>query len=368
MLGFDWSGIWGVTRRDLIKYFRNKNQIISSLLMPLIFMLFMRQGFSSMATNPFMNISNYMGAGILCMVLVMGGLMMAGMPILMDKMMGFLDVITVAPVEHRNIVLGFVLAGTLKSCFQSTLVLCIAFATGLFPVDLNLGVFGMILSIFPIYLIVFIGAMAYSSIGLCIAARTDMQNTFLWNTLIQMPLVFISGALFPVTGFPAGAREVAIFNPTTFLADGIRSFLGGEVGSASISNMLGGNKYMGYLVDLLFMLGFLCLMLLLAFKIYGDSLKESSGGFMGMISKRMAKERKKMMKGLDPESQKAMNILWNKFGAGEMPKLFMQMSEGKMSEVESMFTEKGITKEQTNQIFEASMKMMQKMTAGPKKK
>ncbi|MHA1299947.1 MAG: ABC transporter permease [Candidatus Helarchaeota archaeon] len=370
-LGFDWSGIWGITRRDITKYFRNKNQIISSLLMPTIFMTFMRQGFAAVAQNPFLNFSNYIGAGVLCMSLIMGGLFQAGMPILFDKMMGFSDVLTVSPVDHKNIVFGFVLSGTLKSTFQSSVILLIACFTGLLPIDNGLGVFGVILSFFPIYLIIFIGAMANACIGICIAARCDMQNAFLWVTIIQMPLVFISGAMFPITGFREGplsqAFWIAVFNPTTYLADGVRTFLGGEVGAAGTKYLVGGNIYLGYLIDLSIVCLFLFLMLMAAFRIYGNSLRESSGGFVGMISKRMEKERKKMLKNLDPESREAMNILWNKFGSGDMPKLFMKMAEGKMGEIQKMFEERGITKEETDRIFKASMKMMQKMAPKQKK-
>lgn len=367
MLGFDWSGIWGITRRDIIKYFRNKNQIITSLLMPTIFMIFMRQGFGSVAQNPFFNYANYIGAGIFCMTSVMGGLFLSGMPILFDKMMGFSDVLTVSPVNHKNIVFGFILAGTLKILFQGSVILFIAILTGLYPVDNGLGVFGMILSVFPIYLIIIIAAMAYASIGICIAARCDMQNSFLWTTIIQIPLVFISGAMFPVTGFPPVVAQIATLNPSTFLADGIRIFLGGEIGNAGTSNLVGGNVYLGYLIDLGVVCIFFILMINLAFIIYGRSLKESSGGFTGMVSKQMEKQRKKMMKGLDPETREVMNLLWNKFGAGDMPKLFMKMADGKESEVEQMFAERGISKEDVNRIFEAGKKMMEQMASGKKK-
>ncbi len=336
-------------------------------MMPAIFMIFMRQGFGSISFNPFMNLSSYIGAGVFCMTLVMFGLMMTGMPILMDKMMGFSDVLTVSPVDHKNIVFGFIFGGTMKLLFQSSMVLAIACFTGLLPIDLGLGVFGIIISFFPIYLIVFIGAMGYACIGICVAARTDMTNAFLWNTLIQMPLVFISGALFPISGFPQGVVQIAQFNPTTFLSDGIRTFLGGEVGTLGTAIWVGGNHLLGYLIDLGIISLFSLLMLMAAFKVYGSSLKESSGGFHGMISKRMEKERKKMLKGLDPESRDAMNILWNKFGSGDMPKLFMKMADGKMSEIEKLFEERGITKEETNKIFNASMKMMQKMAPQAKK-
>ena len=45
---FDVEAIRGISKREIIKYLRNKQQIFSSALMPAIFMLFLRPGFANM--------------------------------------------------------------------------------------------------------------------------------------------------------------------------------------------------------------------------------------------------------------------------------------------------------------------------------
>ena len=112
MIDFDLHAIKGIVKRDLTKYFRNRQQIISSIIMPTIFMLFLRPGFSNFGgSGSEVWIMNYLGAGIICMVLVMSGIMMSGMPILFDKMLGFQDIYAVAPVKRRNLVIGFLVGG-----------------------------------------------------------------------------------------------------------------------------------------------------------------------------------------------------------------------------------------------------------------
>ncbi|MFX1293540.1 MAG: ABC transporter permease, partial [Promethearchaeota archaeon] len=115
MIDFDFHAIKGIVKRELIKYFRNKQQIISSLILPIIFMLFLRPGIASFTgigggAESIAEMGLYLGAGIICMVIIMSGIMLSGMPILFDKMLGFQDIYAVAPVKRRNLVLGFLIS------------------------------------------------------------------------------------------------------------------------------------------------------------------------------------------------------------------------------------------------------------------
>ena len=159
MIDFDWHAVKGIVKRDLTKYFRNKQQIISSLIMPAIFMIFLRSGFANLGGGDPVgyNLGAYMGAGIIVMVICMSGVMMSGMPVLFDKMLGFQDIYAVAPVKRRNLVIGFLIGGALKSCFMSAVVVLIGalsgivdYELGVFPNDWGIGAAGILLSIIPI--------------------------------------------------------------------------------------------------------------------------------------------------------------------------------------------------------------------------
>jgi ABC-2 type transport system permease protein len=369
MITFDWEAIKGIVKREIIKYFRAKGQIVSSLIMPIIFMIFLRPGFANIGgTTPTFDMMSYLGAGIICMVFIMSGIMMTGMPIMFDKMLGFEDIYAVAPVKRRNLVLGFLLAGALKSCFMAALVVIIGVFTGLFPYDWGLGWPGYLISIIPLAVTIFLGAMVYGCIGLIIAARTDMTNSFLWNNLINMPLVFISGAIIPIDAFGEQAQYALLCNPTTWVADAIRVFLGGEIGTAGTGNLFfGGNYVLGYLLDLAVMGAFGILLFYLAFRIFGGSLTESSGGFAGTIQKKSGEIREKMFKDLDPEDRQVMMRVTGKINMLQMGQIMGFAGDGRQDLAIKMLKEAGISDEDINKFFAAGMHMMQKMQKQAKK-
>ncbi len=373
MIDFDLQAIIGIVKRDLIKYFRNKQQIISSLIMPAIFMLFLRPGFAGIAgTNGSDWIMDYLGAGIICMVIIMSGIMMSGMPVLFDKMLGFQDIYAVAPVKRRNLVLGFLIGGALKSLFMSSIVIVIGCFTALYPNQWGLGWVGSLLSIIPLVFTIFFGAIIFACIGLCIAARTDMTNAFLWNNLINMPLVFVSGAIIPIDSFvelAPGSQYALLCNPTTWMADAIRVWLGGKIGTAGTANLFcGGNLMLGYALDMAVMCAFGVILFFLAFRVFGGSLQESSGGFAGMIHKKSAQARKKMFKDLEPADREIMMKVTNKIDMLKMGQIMGLASEGQQDKAVKMLKDAGISDEDIKGFFAAGMRMMEKMRQQQQKK
>ena len=55
----------------------------------------------------------------------------------------------------------------------------------------------------------------------------DMQSFPLIINFLVMPLFFLSGALFPVTGLPRLFTTIVRFNPLSYAVDGIRGALTG---------------------------------------------------------------------------------------------------------------------------------------------
>jgi ABC-type multidrug transport system permease subunit len=378
MINFDIEAIKGIVKRELIKYFRNKQQIISSLIMPIIFMLFLRPGFAGIAGPGSEDwIMNYLGAGIICMVIIMSGIMMSGMPVIFDKMLGFQDIYAVAPVKRRNLVIGFLIAGALKSLFMGAIVVVIGCFTGLFPYDLGLGWAGSLLSIIPLTFTIFFGAIIYACIGLILAARTDMTNAFLWSNLINMPLVFVSGAIIPIDAFETvapGLRFALLCNPTTWMADSMRVFLGGQIGTSGTANIIFGTTtptsiqlIAGWGLDIAVLTVFGIILFFLAFRVFGGSLQESSGGMTGVIHKKTAEAREKMFKDLDPADRKIMMNVTNKIDMLKMGQIMQLAGEGKQDVAVKMLKDAGISDADIQDFFAAGMRMMQKMMEKQKK-
>ena len=67
-------------------------------------------------------------------------------------------------------------------------------------------------------------------IGLGLSLTSFVKDTFGFNFILQFllyPLLFLSGALYPVDRFPSFIAPLAYFNPLTYGVDGLRfSLLG----------------------------------------------------------------------------------------------------------------------------------------------
>lgn len=378
-LGFEFEAIRGIAEREITKYLRNKNQIISSTLMPAIFMIFLRPAFANWIGD-IGDAGKYMGSGIILMVVIMAGIMMAGMPLIFDKMLGFQDIYAVAPVKRRNLVLGFILGGAIKVTIQCTIVFVIGLLTGLvnfelgvYPYDFGwfainpaVGVLTMIGSVIAMYILIFISAAIYACIGLSISARTDMTNAFLWFTLINMPLVYISGAMIPIENM---GIIPPLFNPTTYFADAIRVFLGGFTGNYGTGNLIiqtfglgiplhsAQASFLGLGVDLIVIFAFGALLFYLAFRIFGRSLTESSGGISGVFHKKVAEAQDKMFNQLDPEDRKVMEYIASKVDLLEV----MSVVQEDPSKLLTVFEKAGLTNEEANKFMKIGMKLMQDM-------
>ena len=75
-------------------------------------------------------------------------------------------------------------------------------------------------------------ATAFAAIFIAIALTIKQQETlFGVINLLNLPLMFASAALFPLSGMPGWLQSVAKLNPLTLAVDGIRQLLfSGSVG------------------------------------------------------------------------------------------------------------------------------------------
>lgn len=69
----------------------------------------------------------------------------------------------------------------------------------------------------------FLGAFALTGFGVMMAARiTSMQSFFGLMQMAMMPMMFLSGALYPLSGLPTWLTVLTRFNPLTYAVDPLR--------------------------------------------------------------------------------------------------------------------------------------------------
>jgi len=222
-------GIYIIWYRELLRLYRNKTRIFGAIAFPLLFLLVFGGGLSRTigSLQPGVNYAKFMFPGVIGQAVLMTAFM-SGISIVWDREFGFLKEVLVAPVSRSSVVLGKILGGATIAMFQGLLVLAF------YPVvGLSLSVF-QILKLLPLMLLV---ACALGSLGILIASRMKSMESFqiVMQTTI-FPMIFLSGAFFPVGNLPWWLNALVKINPVTYAIAPIRQLLLSRVEIASASS------------------------------------------------------------------------------------------------------------------------------------
>lgn len=201
--------------RQLKRYYRSKSRIIGSLAQPLLFLVALGFGFGPVFARAGQgNYIEFLAPGIVGMSIIFTAIF-SGIEMIWDRQFGFLKETLVAPVSRLNIMIGRTLGGATVAAGQGVLVFFISFIAGFRPQNWYL---------LPIIILVMILiALLFTALGTAIASvMDDMQGFQLVMNFLIMPLFFLSGALFPLSGLPSALIWVARFDPLSYGVDAMR--------------------------------------------------------------------------------------------------------------------------------------------------
>ncbi|WP_440946835.1 ABC transporter permease [Methanosarcina sp. T3] len=224
--------------RDMLKFFRFKSMLISSLVQPVMWLAFfgiaMSDSFDQLTSLvppiegvPNVDYLSYMGAGIIAMDVLFSSLF-GGTSLMFDKKYSLLRETLASPVPRSHIILGVGLSGVTKAFIQTAMIIGFGrligmdFFNGYTPTETFISIIGIffLVGIFTLGFLFLSG-----SIAITLENPEGMQSIL---TLLSMPLFFVSNALYPIDGFPAFLRFLSMFNPLTLLSNGIRYFALGD--------------------------------------------------------------------------------------------------------------------------------------------
>ncbi len=201
-------------KRDLLRFVRERSQIYSALMRPLLWMVFLGSGMrSAFSEQTGASYGAFLMPGIIAMTILFGGLQ-TGVSTVWDREVGFMKEMLVAPVGTGTIVLGKLLAGAVTTSAQALVTLAFAPIVG---VTFGLGTF---LALTGLILLTSAGVVG---IALCIAARMRSLEGFgnLAN-LVALPLFFLSGSMYPLENAPHWLAPAIALNPVTYAVDAMR--------------------------------------------------------------------------------------------------------------------------------------------------
>jgi ABC-2 type transport system permease protein len=196
-------------------------RIISSFFQPLLWLVIFGTGFRFSGQIGGLNYQEYIFPGIIGQALLFTSMFM-GISVIWDKEFGFMKEILVAPISRVSIFLGKMIGDSTDALIQGTIVFFLGIMLGIKIDPITF------LACIPVMLLITFGLV---SIGLTIASFMGSLESFgAIQSFINLPLFFLSGALFPTTGpsIPEWLQIASKVNPLTYGVDALRTITLGE--------------------------------------------------------------------------------------------------------------------------------------------
>jgi len=220
--------IYALWLREIKRYLKSKSRIVGSGGQPLIWLALFGVGFGSLfKLTGGVSYITFMAPGIMGMTLLFTSVY-AGISVIWDRQFGFLKEILVAPVSRVGIVLGKIAGSSTIAVLNTLVILVIMVVFGVLPLS-SFSVFSLPVLLVFMVLISFV----FVSIGLLVAAIiNNMESYGLIVNFLNMPLFFLSGAVFPITSStPLWMQAISAIDPLRYGVDGMRGALLGIGGN-----------------------------------------------------------------------------------------------------------------------------------------
>jgi ABC-2 type transport system permease protein len=208
-------GIYTLWLREVKRYAREKTRLISSFIQPLLWLVIFGSGMRFASTGVAgVDYQKFIFPGIVGQTLLFTSIFM-GISVIWDREFGFLKEIMVAPISRVSVFVGKMLGGSTDAVIQGSFVFVFSFL-----VAIHVGIDTYLICL-PIMLLITFGLV---SIGLTLASLMESLESFgVIQTFVNLPLFFLSGALFPLSYFPQWLRWVSVVDPLTYGVDALRA-------------------------------------------------------------------------------------------------------------------------------------------------
>ncbi len=198
-----------LTRMRIRLTFRNKMFLFFSVIMPFGFFFL----YAAVIARGVPRVVQFFLGPVIALA-VMGSFWGLSAALVTFREQGILRRFHVTPVTASDMLASSIVANYVLTI--PTVALELLFARFIFHVH-NFGNF-------PSFVVLItIGVVSFASLGLVVASATNtMQETQVINNLIWFPLLFLSGATWPLPFLPKVAQSVAVFLPATYLVWGLQ--------------------------------------------------------------------------------------------------------------------------------------------------
>jgi ABC-2 type transport system permease protein len=224
---------------------------------PFIWLVIFGQVMSSIRAVPIEGISylEFMAPGVLAQSVLFVSIFY-GLALIWERDLGIVHKFLASPVPREALVLGKGMSSGVRGFSQSLIVILLASLLG---VRLNLNPVNLI----GVVLIVFLGALTFSTFSLLIALWVKTRERFMGvGQFITMPMFFASNAIYPIEMMPDWLQAIARFNPLSYMVDALRTLMLPEsasvfglgmdflvlIGVPSILVLIAGRRYPNFVI------------------------------------------------------------------------------------------------------------------------
>ncbi len=219
------QGVRVMLWRQLLRFARMRMRVVGSVVTPVVWLVFFGFGWSSLFNFPMarmlfggLDYMTFLSPGILMMGVFMASFV-SGVSVLWDKEVGFMRELLVAPTNRIGSIVGRSLGDAIISLVQGLLILLVSL-----PLAESIRLGGIPLAALAAFLV----GLSFSSLGIFVALRLGSTEAFqVIMSLLMMPLMFLSGAFYPLTNLPSWMKAIAYANPMTYGVDLARGALTG---------------------------------------------------------------------------------------------------------------------------------------------
>ena len=205
--------------KHMRKFLANPMEMFGLAIQPVLWMVLFSVGMKGMM-DPAMpgagdSYVSFMLPGIVALS-ALGGAVGGGSVWLTERLRGIIKEYLVAPIPRMSILMGNAASTMTKSLFQAFIIFVVGVLMG---AKLNLNPLGLLGGL---VLVAGFG-LGFSGVALATASATDNPGAYhSMIMLLNLPMLFLSNALYPMDALPLWMRIGAYVNPTSWVIDGVR--------------------------------------------------------------------------------------------------------------------------------------------------
>ena len=216
------NAAWTIWNKHMRKFFMNGDALFGTMIQPVLWVSLFglgMKGVVGLGGNP--DSGHYIGfilPGIVALS-AMGGAIGGGMTWLDERVRGTLREYLVAPIPRVSVLLGNAGSTVSKATIQAIVIFLVGMLLGARPSG---GFLDWLLAA----VLVIAYALGFSGVALSVASHTDdLMAYHAMIMLLNLPVLFLSNALYPLGSLPGWMKIGAMANPTSYLVDGMRQLV-----------------------------------------------------------------------------------------------------------------------------------------------